>query len=200
MTEGDTFTMAEEFADVDFNEERLEKRFRKTMGVNIHSALAVTPEGLVVGVLDQMGFNRAERKNTALTVERKQNRQIEEQESKRWLESMENAERDISDAIKVPHVRDREGDNYELFDKALQSGRHFLIRIVHNRMTVENGQILDTIRETQCKGRVKALIPRDSRRNVKEREVTMQLRYARYEIKKPQINNRRASSAVFLTS
>jgi hypothetical protein len=56
--------------------------------------------------------------------------------------------------------------------KALQSGRHFLIRIVHNRMTVENGQILDTIRETHCKCRVKALISRDSRRNVKEREVT----------------------------
>ncbi|MDR2097293.1 MAG: hypothetical protein LBP37_02095 [Spirochaetaceae bacterium] len=31
MTERDIFTMAEEFADVDFNEERLEKRFRKTM-------------------------------------------------------------------------------------------------------------------------------------------------------------------------
>jgi hypothetical protein len=31
MTESDTFTMAEEFAEVDFNEERLEKRFRKTM-------------------------------------------------------------------------------------------------------------------------------------------------------------------------
>jgi hypothetical protein len=31
MTAGDAFTMAEEFADVDFNEERLEKRFRKTM-------------------------------------------------------------------------------------------------------------------------------------------------------------------------
>jgi hypothetical protein len=32
MTERDTFTMAEEFADVDFNEERLEKRFRKIYG------------------------------------------------------------------------------------------------------------------------------------------------------------------------
>jgi hypothetical protein len=70
----------------------------------------------------------------------------------------------------VLHVCDREGDNYELFDKALQSGRHFLIRIVHNRMTVENEQKMDTIRETHCKGRVKALIPRDSRRNVKEED------------------------------
>jgi hypothetical protein len=280
MTERDTFTMAEEFAEVDFNEERLEKRFRKTMetlskdpqksiygssanraeakaiynllgndkfnkdeilrahraatirrieghslilavqdttsvnydgqqkmegngyigdktmGVNIHSCLAVTPEGLVVGVLDQMGFNRAERKNTALTVEQQNNRPIEEKESSRWLETRENAERDISDALKVLHVCDREGDIYELFDKAIQSGRHFLIRIVHNRMTVENGQILDAIRETPIKGRVKALIPRDSRRNVKEREVTLQLRYAQYEIKKPQMSLRAASRGV----
>jgi hypothetical protein len=137
-----------------------------------------------------MGFNRAERKNTALTVEQKKKRPIEEKESKRWLETMENAERDISDATKVLHVCDREGDIYELFDKAIQNGRHFLIRIVHNRMTVENGQILDTIRETPIKGRVKALIPRDSRRNLKEREVTLQLRYAQYEIKKPQIKNK----------
>jgi hypothetical protein len=41
----------------------------KTMGVNIHSCLAVTPEGLVLGVLNQMGFNRGGRKNTALTRE-----------------------------------------------------------------------------------------------------------------------------------
>jgi hypothetical protein len=86
---------------------------------------------------------------------------------------MENAERDIGDDTKILHVRDREGDIYELFDKAIQNGRHFLIRIVHNRMTVENGQILDTIRETPIKGRVKVLIPRDSRRNLKEREVTL---------------------------
>ncbi|MDR1903118.1 MAG: hypothetical protein LBQ88_12675 [Treponema sp.] len=32
---------------------------------------------------------------------------------------------------------------YELFDQAVQSGRHFLIRIVQNQMTVENEQILD---------------------------------------------------------
>jgi hypothetical protein len=103
---------------------------------------------------------------------------------------MENAGRDIGDALKIPRIRDREGDNYELFDKAIQSGRHFLIRIVHNRMTVENGQILDNIRRTHCKGRVRARIPRDSRRNVKKREVTPRVRPARHEVKKPQIKNK----------
>jgi hypothetical protein len=55
----------------------------KTMGVNIHSCLAVTPEGLVLGTLAQMGFNRVERKNTALTREQQKSRPIKE--SKRCL-------------------------------------------------------------------------------------------------------------------
>jgi hypothetical protein len=32
MTEGDVFNRAEEFAGVDFNDERLEKRFRRAYG------------------------------------------------------------------------------------------------------------------------------------------------------------------------
>jgi hypothetical protein len=88
----------------------------KTMGVNIHRCLAVTPEGLALGVLDQMGFNRAERKNAALTREQHKNRPIEEKESVRWLTTMEHADGGISDDIKVIHICDWEGDIYELFD------------------------------------------------------------------------------------
>jgi hypothetical protein len=90
----------------------------KTMGINMHSCLAVTPEGLVLGMLDKRGFNRAERKNTTVTREQQKNRPIEEKESVRWRATMENADGDISDAIKVIHGCDREGDLYELFDKA----------------------------------------------------------------------------------
>jgi hypothetical protein len=137
-----------------------------------------------------MGFNRAGRTNTALTREQQKNRPIEEKESTRRLETMENADRDRGDAIKILRVCGREGDNYELFDKALQSGRHFIIRIIQNRMTVKHEQILDKIRKTYCKGRVKMCILRDSRRTVKEREAVLQVRYARYEIQKPRIKNK----------
>jgi hypothetical protein len=34
----------------------------KTMGVNIHTCLAVTPDGLVPGALDQTGYNRETRR------------------------------------------------------------------------------------------------------------------------------------------
>jgi hypothetical protein len=79
-------------------------------------------------MLDHMECNCAERKNTVLTGEQHKNRPIEEKEGVRWLETMEYAGREISDAIKVIPVCDREGDLYELFDTAIQSGRHFLIR------------------------------------------------------------------------
>jgi hypothetical protein len=141
-------------------------------------------------MLDQTGFNRAEPKNTSLTREQQKNRPIEEKESNRWLVTIENAASGIPEDTKVLHVCDREGDIYELFDKAIQSRRYFLIRIFQNRMTVENEQILDKIKKTHCKGRVKALIPRDSRHNVKERETVLQIRYAHYEIQKPQLKNK----------
>jgi hypothetical protein len=53
MAGGETFNMAEEFAGVDFNEERLDKRFRRTM-----ETLARQPEKSVYG----SSANRAEAK------------------------------------------------------------------------------------------------------------------------------------------
>jgi hypothetical protein len=161
----------------------------KTKGVNIHSCLAVSPEGLVFGVLDQMHYNRPQAKDDTMTAEVKKNRRIEEKESNRWLVTMENACRNIPNDQKVITVCDREGDMYELFDKAVQNDRLFLIRIVQNRMTVENERILDTIRRKPCAGRIKTIIPRDSRRELKERETVLQVRYAQFEVKKPHIKN-----------
>ncbi|MHC6203328.1 IS4 family transposase [Breznakiellaceae bacterium SP9] len=283
MIDGNSFNMAEEFRDIDFNEKRLEKRFIKTMetlskepqktiygssttraeakaiyrllsndkfnedevlkahraatirrisneavilavqdttsvnydtrkkmkgngymceqalGVNIHSCLAVTPEGLVMGLPAQKGFNRAEPKNTTLTKEEQRNRPIEEKESFRWLETMGNADAAIAADTKVIHVCDREGDIYELFDKAIQSGRFFLIRIVQDRMTVENEKILDKIRGTLCEARIEVRIPRDSRGNMQERDTVLEIRYARYEIKKPQLLNKNKTLLPSLT-
>jgi hypothetical protein len=194
MSGGESFNMAEEFADVDFNEARLEKRLvrtmetlsrqpgnsiwassenraeakaiyrmlgnekfdrdeilkahrertvkrmadepvilavqdtaavnydgqrksegngyisEKTMGVNIHTCLAVTPDGLVLGALDQRGYNRPEAREEALTKEQQKNRPIEEKESSRWLETMERVSGNIPSGTKVIHVCDREGD------------------------------------------------------------------------------------------
>jgi hypothetical protein len=56
----------------------------KTKGVNIHTCIAVTPDGLVLGVLDQTHYNRPQAKDDTMTAEVKKNRPIEEKESNRW--------------------------------------------------------------------------------------------------------------------
>ena len=78
----------------------------------------------------------------------------------------------------------------ELFDEASSTGQAFLIRIVQNRKTVENEKILDEIRAKPCTGRVKTMIPRNSRAGVKEREAVLQIRHERFEIKRPSIQNK----------
>jgi hypothetical protein len=50
----------------------------KTKGVNIHSCIAVTPDGLVHGVLDQSHYNRPQAKDDTMTKGEKKNRPIAE--------------------------------------------------------------------------------------------------------------------------
>jgi hypothetical protein len=106
---------------------------------------------------------------------------------------MDTTSRDIPEGTKAIQVCDREGDMYELFCKAIKNCWFFLIRIIQNRLTVENGKILDKIRKTKVKGRVTARIPRDSRRKVKAREVVLMVRFALFKIQKPQIFAKKSS-------
>ncbi|MDR3192514.1 MAG: IS4 family transposase [Treponema sp.] len=161
----------------------------KTLGVNIHSCLAVTAEGLVLGLLDQSGYNRPEAKDESASHDSKKVRPIEEKESFRWLETLERSMADIPEGVRVITVCDREGDMYELFAKAEGLEEPFLIRIVQNRMTVENKRILDEIRKKRSQGRVGVSIPRDSRSGIPEREAVLQLRYDRFTVKRPHILN-----------
>jgi hypothetical protein len=82
----------------------------KTLGVNIHSCIVVTGDGLVLGVLDLSGYNRPEPKDESASHDRKKIRPIEEKESFRWLETLERSTADIPKEIPVITVCDREGD------------------------------------------------------------------------------------------
>jgi hypothetical protein len=100
---------------------------------------------------------------------------------------METSTKCLPIGIKVISVCDREGDMYELLDAAETGGHLFLIRIAQNRMTTDNKRILDEISKKHCIGRVEVTIPRDSRRNLMERDTVLQIRYERFEVKRPQI-------------
>jgi hypothetical protein len=82
----------------------------KTMGVNIHSCLAVTPDGLVLGALDQMGYNREEPRKETLTRERQKNRPTKKKKAIVGARQWRGQEYSIPSGAKVIHICDHEGD------------------------------------------------------------------------------------------
>ncbi len=162
----------------------------KTLGVNIHSCLALTTEGLVLGVLEQTSYNRTQAKDDSRSHDSKKTRTLRKKESYRWVQTLWESTNGLPDGMHVVTVCDREGDMYALFDEADRWGQAFLIRIAQNRITAENHKILDKIREKQCMGKVKTNIPRDSRKGLAERHAVLQIRYGGFEIKRPQILNK----------
>jgi hypothetical protein len=77
----------------------------------------------------------------------------------------------IPEDIKVIHVCDREGDIYELFEKAYKTDQTFLIRATQNRITDENEKIIDAIKKEKPSGCMKVIIPRNSKDNRASAEV-----------------------------
>lgn len=168
-------------------------------GVNLHSCLAATTDGVAFGILDQSYISRTEDKNDSLTEEEKKARDIEDKESNRWLESFRNSHKHLSKDIKTITVCDREGDFFEFMNEIASKNRIFLIRCAQNRRTMENERILDAIRAHKCRGEISLRIPRDSRKNIPERDVVFELKYKQFSIKRPTIRAKNKNLPISLT-
>jgi hypothetical protein len=153
-------------------------------GVKVHSCIAVTPEGLPLGLLAQYYETRPEAKS-ALTKAEKAARPTEEKESFRWLKMLDESTIDIPKDVHAVTVCDREGDFYELYADALAMGEDFVIRVTHDRVTESNGKVLSQIRRTKAAGQATVNIPRDSRTNTPARQAQMEVAYCTVQIKKP---------------
>lgn len=101
-----------------------------SMGLVMHSSLALTTDGLPLGLLDQKIFPRTKR-----TAERRKLQDvtpIEEKESFRWLESLKNSKGKVGDT-EIITVCDREADIYEFFKLGHDIGAPMLVRANVNR-------------------------------------------------------------------
>lgn len=143
-----------------------------TRGLFVHSCLALTTDGIALGLLDQYIWARdAEQRG-----KRKANRPIEEKESCKWLNGMANSVRSFPSHIRLVHVGDREADLFEFLYQAKELEQDYLIRAVQNRLTDE-GRLFDLVKQTPTAAKVQVEIPRDTRRNLKARETTLEVRY-----------------------
>jgi len=158
---------------------------KETLGINVHSSLALTPCGVPIGVFSQSVNTRTGEKDTR-TKEQRKRRPIEEKESYCWLEAMKNASENAPSNVKLIHIADREGDIYELYALAERTGEKFIVRATtHNRLTTEGRKILDVLREALAVGVDKVTIPANHSTKTKEREAVLTIRYGTFSIKKP---------------
>jgi len=123
-------------------------------GILMHSSLAVTTEGLPLGLAAIKFWTRDKFKGTN-ALKRKINPTrvpIEQKESNRWLENLRQSTALLNRPERCVHVGDRESDIYELFCAAQQAGTHFVVRTCVDRLAGEGDHtIADEMKEVGVK-------------------------------------------------
>jgi len=111
-------------------------KYHTQCGIQMHSSLVVTTEGLPLGLGAIKFWTRKKFKGTnALKKHINPTRiSIEKKESYRWLESMRESTSLLNDPSRCIHVGDRESDIYELFCTAKEIGTNFLVRTCVDRL------------------------------------------------------------------
>ena len=157
-----------------------------TKGILVHSSLAMTVEGLPLGILAQSTATRPEPKDGSMTAYEKSQLPIEEKESYKWIESMRIAQGFIPEGTDAVHVCDREADIYEFFHEAQEINAKVVVRASHNRiLDNEEEKLFGHARAMPPCGAVAAQIPRDTRKGQKAREAELETSCGEVALSKP---------------
>jgi Transposase DNA-binding/Transposase DDE domain len=154
-------------------------------GLLMHSSLAVTTDGLPLGLTaikfwsrDQFyGCNALKKKINPTRVP------IEVKESFRWLSNLRQSTALFQDPQRCIHIGDRESDIYELFCTAQQVGTHFLVRTCVDRLAGDGKHtIADEMKAVPVKGLHRIQV-RDDRGEIGE--ATLEIRYRHIRVLPP---------------
>jgi len=151
----------------------------------MHSSLAVTIDGVPLGLTAAKFWTRKKFKGTA-ALKKKINPTrvpIEKKESIRWSENLKQSTELLSDPGRCVHIGDRESDIYELFCTTQQIGTHFLVRTCVDRLAGDGGHtIADEMDDVPVKGLHRVEV-RD--RNGNPDEAVLEIRYRKIRVLPP---------------
>jgi hypothetical protein len=154
-------------------------------GILMHSSLAVTSEGLPLGLAAIKFWTRDEFKGcNALKKKINPTRvPIERKESYRWLENLRQSTARFEDPERCVHIGDREGDIYELFCVAQELGTHFLVRTCVDRLAEEgSGTISEEMQHAPLQGLHRIEV---RNRHGKVSDAVLEIRYRRLIVLPP---------------
>ncbi len=159
-------------------------------GLKLHDSLALTPEGVPLGLIDIQVWAR-DPQQMGQAKQRKQ-RPIEEKESQRWLTSLRRTAemQRLCPETRLVNIADREADIYELFQRAAQSpdGPHLLVRASRTTQRQvdeadEHKPLWDYLPGQPVLGGCTLHIP--ARGGRKARRATLQIRCAPIQLRPP---------------
>lgn len=158
----------------------------QSLGFLLHPCLLLDAEhGEALGISSVQSWVRPFERETK--HERKyQQLPIEEKESYKWLQSIEDTQSCLNEAVKVTYIADREADIYQEFIKVQKVGAELLIRSSSNRCLFEEEEkLFDVLEQETSLGHYTLKLEADKRSQRKQREATLEVRSRTVKLKRP---------------
>jgi hypothetical protein len=155
-------------------------------GFFMHTTIAITPDRLHLGIVDQQFWAREKQKITRSSKERER-MMLDEKESYRWLEAYRSCGELVekSPNTQFIYITDREGDIFELFYEKEKIGVDYIIRSKHNRTVYPEGEktnkLVEAIENSKKLGEISFEIIK--RENGSKRRVHQTIQTGTFEIK-----------------
>lgn len=156
-------------------------------GMLVHSSIAVTDQGMPLGLLYQETHTRDTRRDESGTKDEKRSRPIEEKESCRWVHTMNKTHQRIPKNIPLLTMCDREGNFYEFFSEAADLEENFLVRIVQTRMVDDGKKIFNELRQSPVAGGIAVRMSRNTKEHIPSRNVKMDCHYKEAVVRCPKM-------------
>lgn len=159
-------------------------------GFKMHSCLAITTEGIPLGLLHQdmwvRDYNHIGKKYLRDKLPTKN------KESQRWITTVKKIENIIPDKVRVVVIGDRESDIYDLFAAPRRKGIDLLVRGNHNRkVNHERKYLFPVIQKSPVKGEITIQLRRGDKRP--QRRAKLSVKYQKIEITPSDHHRNRAS-------
>jgi hypothetical protein len=162
-------------------------------GFKLHSTLAVSLEGVPLGIVDQQTWVRDPAE--VGKAKQRRHRPITEKESLRWLTALEATLEAIPATVGVITVADAESDIFELFAHPRRPGAELLLRATHDRRlsdAAEDAQrryLWETVRASAPVGQVVVEVGR--REDTAPRRANLTVRFTTVTIQPPRHHEER---------
>jgi hypothetical protein len=141
-------------------------------GFFLHSCLAVSKEGVPLGILAHHEWARSPESKDSHNTHK--NRPLDDKESARWIDMTREVAKVVSPATRVVMVGDRESDIFDLFLLA-DSNHDFLVRAAWDRRLDQSGDHLwDAVEKASVLGRTIIDVLRKDDRPTRKATLTLQ--------------------------